>query len=139
MSNLGLRRALNKHGIDVVETPVGDRHVVAAMEERGIAIGGEQSGHIVYAQHATTGDGLLTGLLIADLVRRTGRPLSERAAQIARYPQALVSVHVGGRVDLEHAHATWECVRAVESELGDDGRVLVRASGTDAVRRILSQ
>jgi phosphoglucosamine mutase len=137
MSNLGLRHALRDAGIEIVETPVGDRHVVAAMHERGIAIGGEQSGHIIFSEHATTGDGLLTGLLVCDLVTRAGARMSALAAQMTRYPQVLVNVRAAGRVDLEHATTVWDAVRAIEQELGDDGRVLVRASGTEPLVRIM--
>ncbi len=137
MSNLGLRRALEARGVGVVETSVGDRHVVAAMETHDLALGGEQSGHIVYAQYATTGDGLLTGLVVCDLVRRSGRPLSELAAQMERWPQLNANVRVAGRVDLGNAPAVAECVRAVEAELGDAGRVLVRPSGTEPLVRIM--
>jgi phosphoglucosamine mutase len=139
MSNLGLRRALRDAGIDVIETPVGDRHVVAAMRAHGVAIGGEQSGHIVYAQHATTGDGLLTGLLLADVVQRWGRPLSELAAVVVRYPQVLVNVAVARRIDDTNVPAVEESVRAIEAELGERGRVLVRASGTEPVVRVMAE
>jgi phosphoglucosamine mutase len=137
MSNLGLRRALAAAGIEVIETPVGDRHVVVAMLENGAMIGGEQSGHIVYSEHATTGDGLLTGLLVCDLVHRSGRALSDIAAQMTRYPQVLVNVRVAARVDLEEVAALWEAVHEVERELGDEGRVLVRSSGTEPLVRVM--
>jgi phosphoglucosamine mutase len=137
MSNLGLRRALRSGGIDVVETPVGDRHVVSAMQAHGLVLGGEQSGHIVFSQYATTGDGLLTGLQVADLARRTGRPVSALAAQMARVPQVLVNVRVARRVDLDTSIALTEAVRGVESDLGDTGRVLVRASGTEPLVRVM--
>ncbi len=137
MSNLGLRRALDERGIGVVETSVGDRHVVAAMESHDLALGGEQSGHIVYAQYATTGDGLLTGLLVCDLVQRSGRSMSALAAQMERWPQLNANVRVGGRVDLADATEVSACVQAVEAELGDAGRVLVRASGTEPLVRIM--
>jgi phosphoglucosamine mutase len=137
MSNLGLKRALVDVGIEVVETPVGDRHVTAAMEARDIAIGGEQSGHVVFADHATTGDGLLTGLLVADLVRRRDEPLSALAGCMTRLPQVLVNVRVSGPVALDGATAVWEEVHAVERELGDRGRVLLRASGTEPVVRVM--
>ncbi len=139
MSNLGLRRALDDAGIEVVETPVGDRYVVAAMHEREAVLGGEQSGHIIYAQHATTGDGLLTGLLLADVLQRSGRALSDLAAQMVRYPQVLENVRVAQRVDLDDADALWREVRAVETELGETGRVLVRASGTEPVVRVMAE
>jgi phosphoglucosamine mutase len=139
MSNIGLRRALREAGIDVIETPVGDRHVVAEMQARDLAVGGEQSGHIVYADHATTGDGLLTGLFLCDAVRRSGKPLSALAAQMVRYPQLLVNVRVARTVDLDAAPALWDCVRTIEAELGDQGRVLVRASGTEPLVRIMAE
>ena len=139
MSNLGLRRALDDAGIEVIETPVGDRHVVAAMHDRGAVLGGEQSGHLIYAQHATTGDGLLTGLLLADVLQRSGRPLSALADEMERYPQVLENVRVAGRVDLEHADALWYEVRTIEAELGEHGRVLVRASGTEPVVRVMAE
>ena len=137
MSNLGLRRAFRDAEIEVVETPVGDRHVVAEMRARGIGLGGEQSGHVIFAAHATTGDGLLTGLLVCDLVARSGRSLSDLAAQMTRYPQVLVNVRVAGRVDLEHAAGIRDAVQSIEHELGDSGRVLVRASGTEPLVRVM--
>jgi phosphoglucosamine mutase len=136
MTNLGLRRALGAAGVGIVETPVGDRHVVAAMAERNLAIGGEQSGHIVFADLATTGDGLLTGLIVADLVARRGVPLSQLAGQMTRLPQVLVNVRPAESVKLDD-----ESVRAaiieVERELRDRGRVVVRASGTEKVVRVM--
>jgi phosphoglucosamine mutase len=137
MSNLGLRRALRAGGIDVVETPVGDRHVVAAMQSYGLVLGGEQSGHIVFSRYATTGDGILTGLLVADLACRSGRPVSELAGQMARVPQVLVNVRVARRVDIDDSAELADAVRAVEIELGETGRVLVRASGTEPLVRVM--
>jgi phosphoglucosamine mutase len=137
MSNLGLRRALRGADVDVFETPVGDRHVVAAMQEHDLALGGEQSGHIVFADFATTGDGLLTGLQVADLVNRSGRPLSELASLMRRVPQVLVNVRVQRRVDVGGSAALGAAVRDVERELGNGGRVLVRGSGTEPLVRIM--
>jgi phosphoglucosamine mutase len=137
MSNLGLRHALRDAGVRVVETPVGDRNVLVALDEHDLVLGGEQSGHIVFRDHATTGDGLLTGLFVLDLVRRTQRPLSELAAVMTRYPQVLVNVRVGRRPDLDHAPEIGFAVREAESRLGDEGRVLVRASGTEPVVRVM--
>jgi phosphoglucosamine mutase len=116
---------------------VGDRAVVEAMREHDLVLGGEQSGHVVFAEHATTGDGLLTGLLVCDLLARTQRRLSELAAQMTRFPQVLVSVRVANRGDLVGADGLQSEVRAVESELGAEGRVLVRASGTEPVVRVM--
>jgi phosphoglucosamine mutase len=137
MSNMGLRRALEAHGLRIDETPVGDRNVVQAMQADDLVMGGEQSGHIVFADYATTGDGLLTGLLIADLMRRTGRPLSDLAAQMTRYPQVLSNVRVAQRIDLATVPAIHDAVQAVENDLGPRGRVLVRASGTEPLIRIM--
>ena len=137
MSNLGLRHALRDAGVRVVETPVGDRNVLIALDEHDLVLGGEQSGHIVFRDHATTGDGLLTGLFVLDLVRRAQRPLSELAAVMTRYPQVLVNVRVGRRPDLDHAPEIGTAVRDAESRLGDEGRVLVRASGTEPVVRVM--
>jgi phosphoglucosamine mutase len=137
MSNLGLRRSMRANGIRVIETPVGDRHVVAAMQADDLVLGGEQSGHIVYSEYATTGDGLLTGLLVADLLRRTNRPLSALAAQMTRVPQVLVNVRVARRIDVAGSAVLDEAVRSIERELGETGRVLVRASGTEPLVRVM--
>ncbi len=134
MSNLGLRRALRAGGIDIVETPVGDRHVVTAMQTNGFVLGGEQSGHIVFSQYATTGDGLLTGLLVADLVRRTGRSVSALGAQMERVPQVLVNVPVARRVDIGESAELADAVREVETGLGDAGRVSGAGVGDRAPR-----
>ena len=136
MSNLGLRRALAAAGVGIVETPVGDRNVTAAMAAHDLAIGGEQSGHIVFADLATTGDGVLTGLLVADVVARRGRPLSALAGAMTRLPQVLVNVRVAGAVDLDDGPVQ-ETIRKVEAELGDRGRVMVRSSGTEPVVRVM--
>jgi phosphoglucosamine mutase len=137
MSNLGLRRALDAAGIGVVETPVGDRHVVAAMRRHHLALGGEQSGHIVFADRATTGDGVLTGLVVADLVCRSGRPLSALAGSMTRLPQVLVNVRLDRSVDLDDAPDVWRVVREVEAKLGDTGRIVLRTSGTEPLVRIM--
>jgi phosphoglucosamine mutase len=137
MSNLGLRRALHDAGVRVVETPVGDRNVLLALDDEDLVLGGEQSGHIVFRDHATTGDGLLTGLVLLDLVRRSGRRLSELAAAMTRFPQVLTNVRVGRRPDLAHAPQLHADVRAAEQRLGEQGRVLVRASGTEPVVRVM--
>jgi phosphoglucosamine mutase len=137
MSNIGLRRALTARGIGLVETPVGDRHVWAAMEEHGLVLGGEQSGHVIFAEHANTGDGILTGVVLLDAVRRAGASLSELAGVVTRFPQVLLNVRVGDRDRLDAASAFWAEVRSVEAELGDAGRVLVRPSGTEPVVRVM--
>lgn len=137
MSNLGLRRALAVHGIRLVETPVGDRNVRAAMDAEGLALGGEQSGHVIFADLAGTGDGTLTGLLLLDVVVRRGEPLSKLGSVMTRSPQVLRNVRVARRDGLDSAAAFWTDVRAVEAELGDSGRVLVRPSGTEPLVRVM--
>jgi len=139
MTNLGFRIAMREHGIAVHETPVGDRHVLEALEANGWALGGEQSGHIIFRDVATTGDGLLTGLAVCDAVARTGRALAELAAVMTRLPQVLRNVPVAadGRARLGDATALWEEVRAVEAALGSTGRVLLRPSGTEPVVRVM--
>lgn len=137
MSNLGLHQALTPAGIEVVETPVGDRQVFAAIERHDLVLGGEQSGHVIFRDLATTGDGILTGLLLLDRVHRAQRPLSALASAMTHVPQVLESVRVSSRPDLASAPALTAAIAAVEAELGDRGRVLVRASGTEPVIRIM--
>jgi len=140
MSNLGLRNALAAKGIGVVETPVGDRHVTDAIEANGLQLGGEQSGHLVFRRYGMTGDGLLTSLLLFELMARTGRSLAELAAgAMTRLPQELRNVEVSDPARLALARGVWEEVSIVESELGDSGRVLLRASGTEALIRVMAE
>jgi phosphoglucosamine mutase len=135
MSNLGLHRLMADHGIVVETTPVGDRHVSERMRATGAVIGGEQSGHTVLAEHASTGDGLLTGLHLLAALREADRPLGDLAADFTTYPQVLVNVRVA---DVSTALAAAESLtESVRAELGDDGRVLVRASGTEPLVRVM--
>ncbi len=137
MANLGLIRALEAQDIGVVVTPVGDRHVLAAMEEHDLALGGEQSGHVIVSDRAVTGDGPLTGILLLDAVVRADRPLHELAAVVTKYPQVLENVRVANRAGLDGATEFWDAVRSAEAQLGADGRVLVRPSGTEPVVRVM--
>jgi len=137
MSNLGLRRALEPYGIELVETPVGDRNVLDELERRNLVLGGEQSGHVINTLHSTTGDGTLTGLLLLDTMVRRNRPLSELASVMVRVPQVLRNVAIGDPGVLNGDAAFWNRVRDVDTELGDDGRVLVRPSGTEPVVRVM--
>jgi phosphoglucosamine mutase len=137
MTNLGFRLAMAERGINVVETPVGDRYVLEAMAAGGFNLGGEQSGHVVFGDLATTGDGLLTGLAVLDLMQRTGLPLSRLAADaMTRLPQVLVNVAVPAR-DPRILEAVAPQVAEAEARLGADGRVLVRASGTEPLIRVM--
>ena len=138
MSNLGFKQAMQAAGIEVVETKVGDRYVLEALAEGGYSLGGEQSGHIIHTALASTGDGVLTGLLLADLVARAGRPLAELAAGAMRkLPQVLVNVKVAQPTRVREDATVAAAVRTVESRLGDEGRVLLRPSGTEPLVRVM--
>lgn len=138
MTNLGFHRAMGAAGIAVHTTDVGDRNVLAALDAHGWSLGGEQSGHIVFRHLATTGDGVLSGLLLADLLVRAGRPLGKLAGEaMDSFPQVLRNVAVSDRAGLPDAPAVWEEVAAVESDLGGDGRVLLRPSGTEPLVRVM--
>ena len=139
MTNLGFRLAMEAHGIGVRETDVGDRHVLAALDADGLALGGEQSGHIVFRTRSTTGDGILTGIALADLVQRSGRPLADLAdGLVERVPQVLVNVpDPPTRAAWPTATEVWEAVAEAEAELGHEGRVLLRASGTEPLVRVM--
>ncbi|KQR88930.1 phosphoglucosamine mutase [Microbacterium sp. Leaf179] len=136
MSNLGLHRAMEAHGIRVLQTGVGDRYVLEAMNEGGYSLGGEQSGHVIMSRFATTGDGLLTGLHLVAEMARQGKTLGELASIMTVYPQVLVNVRGVDR-DGVHDHAVQEAVAASTAELGDSGRVLLRASGTEQLVRVM--
>ncbi len=137
MANLGLMRALEPRGIDVIVTPVGDRHVIAAMEDHDLVLGGEQSGHIIESEYSVTGDGPLTAILLVDAMVRSGRSLADLASVLTKYPQVLRNVRVADRDGLESATEFWAAVAAVEGELAGEGRVLVRPSGTEALVRVM--
>jgi phosphoglucosamine mutase len=138
MSNLGLDRAIGRAGGRVVRTAVGDRYVVDEMRSGGYNLGGEQSGHLIFLDHATTGDGILAALQVLAAVVREGRPLSELAHGImTRVPQALLSFVVGRKAPLEQLDDVQRVIAGVERLLGADGRVLVRYSGTEAKARVL--
>lgn len=136
MSNLGFHNAMRDAGIGTVVTSVGDRNVLVAMEENDLVLGGEQSGHIIHRAHATTGDGLLAAVLLCETLRRTGRSLASAAAVMKQYPQVLVNVRTAEPV-ANPAAAIDDVITAHERELGEKGRVLVRASGTEALVRVM--
>jgi phosphoglucosamine mutase len=137
MSNLGLRLALQEAGIAMVQAPVGDRYVLEQMQEHGAMLGGEQSGHVIFRDHATTGDGLVTAARFLSIARGRGLSVAQLAGAMRRFPQVLVNVEVERRDGLEGAEELWRAVRAVEAELGSTGRVLVRASGTEPLVRMM--
>ena len=137
MSNLGLKVAMRAAGIDIVETNVGDRYVLEAMREGGYSLGGEQSGHVIFARYATTGDGVLTGLHIAAKVASSGQSLRELAAVMPNYPQVLINVPGVDKTKVRTDEELNQLVATAEAELGDNGRVLLRASGTEALVRVM--
>jgi phosphoglucosamine mutase len=137
MSNLGLRRALEERGILVEITPVGDRHVVEAMTSSGAVLGGEQSGHIILGAEATTGDGILTGLHLTRALAASRESLSTLAHFFEPFPQVLINVEVAAKDGLAAAEPLWEEVQAAERALGEDGRVLIRPSGTEPLIRVM--
>ncbi len=137
MSNLGFKRALEERGIEVLLAPVGDKYVAEAMAEHGAALGGEQSGHVIMGHHSTTGDGILAGLHTASIVAGAGRPLSELAHFFEPFPQVLINVEVAVKHRLESHERLWDEVRSAEKKLGENGRVLLRASGTEPLVRVM--
>jgi phosphoglucosamine mutase len=137
MSNLGLELALKERGIALIRTAVGDRYVLEAMLKGGYALGGEQSGHIIFVEHNSTGDGVITALQVLAVMQRRGRRLSELAASMRRYPQTLANVPVQRRADLQSLPAVQEAIRKVEARLAGSGRVLVRFSGTEPLVRVM--
>jgi phosphoglucosamine mutase len=137
MSNLGFHHTMRDAGITVETTAVGDRYVLEALRSQGLSLGGEQSGHLVFLDHATTGDGLLTGLALLSRMAETGTSLAELASVVKRLPQILINVPVTDRLRVSESDAVAEAVNAVEEELGDSGRVLLRPSGTEQLVRVM--
>jgi phosphoglucosamine mutase len=137
MSNLGLERALQLHGINMLRTPVGDKYVLEEMLKRGAMLGGEQSGHVIFHQFATTGDGMLTALRVFEVMQQTGLGLDELTQEIQVYPQRLVNVRVKQRKSLDELPGVAAEIRAAEDSFGDSGRVLVRFSGTEPLARVM--
>ncbi|MEO7122756.1 MAG: phosphoglucosamine mutase, partial [Lacisediminihabitans sp.] len=135
--NLGLRVAMEEHGVTVLQTAVGDRYVLEMLNEKGLALGGEQSGHVIMSEFATTGDGILTGLHLASEMARTGKSLAELASVMTVYPQILVNVRGVDRSRVHTDETVAAAVKAAEAALGDSGRVLLRASGTEPLVRVM--
>ena len=137
MSNLGLRIAMKQAGIEMIETKVGDRYVLEQIREGGYTLGGEQSGHLIFSRFATTGDGILTGLQLAAQLASTGKSLQELASVMKVYPQVLINVSGVNKDGCETNAELQKVVKEAQAELGDNGRVLLRASGTESLVRVM--
>ncbi len=137
MANLGLRLAMERHGVNVVETAVGDRYILEALDANAWTLGGEQSGHIIFRDLATTGDGELTGLQVMDVMARTGRSLADLVRVMTRLPQVLINVRGVNCAALDGADAVWAAVDTESEQLGDSGRILLRKSGTEPIVRVM--
>lgn len=137
MSNIGMYKAMDEHGIASVKTAVGDRYVVEEMVKNGFNVGGEQSGHVVFLDWASTGDGMLTGLQLLQVMKDTGKPLSELAAEMTEYPQVLINVTVTDKKAALDNEAIQAIIADVEERMAGDGRVLVRPSGTQDLLRVM--
>ena len=139
MSNLGFYKALEAEGIRDVQTPVGDRYVMEEMRKDGYVLGGEQSGHIIFLEHTTTGDGMLSALQLVNIMKVTGRSLSELAAEMDKYPQCLVNVKVTAKDRVTSNDVVREVIEEVEKEMNGEGRILVRPSGTEPLVRVMAE
>lgn len=137
MSNMGLEAAFRRSGIRMLRAPVGDKYVLEEMRQSGASLGGEQSGHVLFPAKATTGDGLLTALMVLDVVHRSGRTLGELLADLENYPQVIVNVRVREKRPLESIPSIAEKIHAAEEDLRDTGRVVIRYSGTEALARVM--
>ena len=137
MSNLGLTHAMRDAGIEVVQTKVGDRYLLEEMREKGYSIGAEQSGHVILLEHNTTGDGLMTAVQFIAAVKRSGKTVDEAVGVMQKFPQTLINVRVKDKHAVAELPSVQEAVAAAEAALGDDGRVLLRPSGTEPVVRVM--
>jgi phosphoglucosamine mutase len=137
MSNMGFEAALKRSGISMLRAPVGDKYVLEEMKKSGASLGGEQSGHILFPARATTGDGLLTALVVLDVIHRSGKTLSELIADLENYPQVIVNVKVREKRPLDSIPSVVSAIRSAEDELRDSGRVVIRYSGTEALARVM--
>jgi hypothetical protein len=137
MSNIGLELAMNQLGIDLIRTKVGDKYVMEEMQKRGLSLGGEQSGHLIFSEHLFTGDGLITVLNVLRTMAASGRELADLADDLKTYPQVLLNVRVRERKDLEAIPEVAAVMTHVEEQLGGNGRLLVRYSGTEPLLRVM--
>ncbi|MGX7420205.1 phosphoglucosamine mutase [Carnobacterium gallinarum] len=139
MSNLGFHKAVEAAGMTALQTQVGDRYVVEEMRKNGYNFGGEQSGHMVFLDYNTTGDGMLSGIQLINVMKQTGKKLSELAAEVSNYPQKLVNIRVSDKDGAMNVPAIKAVIEEVEKEMDGDGRILVRASGTEALLRVMGE
>ncbi len=139
MSNLGLFKAFDRANLTYETTPVGDKYVTACMREHGYSLGGEQSGHIIFGDIETTGDGIMTSLRVMEVLRAERETLSQLCAPVKIFPQVLVNVRSERKAELDECKPVWDAVRAAEEELGDKGRILVRTSGTEPLVRVMAE
>ncbi len=137
MSNMGFEAALRRSGIRMLRAPVGDKYVLEEMQKTGASLGGEQSGHILFPERATTGDGLLTALMVLDVVHRSGKTLGELIADLKNFPQVILNVRVREKKPIETLPGVLAAIDAAEQELRDTGRVVIRYSGTEALARVM--
>jgi phosphoglucosamine mutase len=139
MSNIGFHKALKEMGCQTEITAVGDRYVLEKMRKDGYSLGGEQSGHIIFLDYNTTGDGLLTAVQLLSIMKQQQKPLSELAGLMTRYPQILKNVRVQTKSGWEDNNLIMAAISAGEEELGDEGRILVRPSGTEPLIRVMAE
>jgi phosphoglucosamine mutase len=137
MSNMGLEAALRSSGIRMLRAPVGDKYVLEMMQKHQASLGGEQSGHILFPRRSTTGDGLLTALVLLDTLARSGKPLHELLSDLRVFPQVIVNVRVREKRPLELIPEVMESIQQAETDLHGNGRVVVRYSGTEALARVM--
>ncbi len=139
MSNIGFYKAIEKQGLHSVQTKVGDRYVMEEMRKGNFNLGGEQSGHIIFLDYNTTGDGILTGIQLVNAVKEAQLPVSKLADQMKKYPQVLQNLRVADKSNYDNNPIIEETIRRVEQQLGDEGRVLVRPSGTEPLIRVMAE
>jgi phosphoglucosamine mutase len=137
MSNIGLELAFRESGIEMIRCPVGDKYVMEEMIKRGLSLGGEQSGHIIFSEHLFTGDGIVTALTVLRVMADTGRELADLAGELVTYPQVLLNVRVREKRDLQTVPAVADAMKRVEDRLAGTGRLLVRYSGTEPLLRVM--
>ncbi|MFK3961708.1 phosphoglucosamine mutase [Guptibacillus hwajinpoensis] len=139
MSNLGFHKGMEESGVTSLQTKVGDRYVMEEMRKEGYNLGGEQSGHIIFLDHITTGDGMLSALQLANIMQVTNKPLSELAGEMKKYPQSLVNVKVTDKNKVDLNERIQETIQQVESDMNGEGRILVRPSGTEPLVRVMAE